>query len=82
MLLLCLTDAFKSTSILYIVSDMVMTCSTSEGLLQPDWTDGNNKIEIENVMVRSGAWLDSEFRFVRTSDPTFRDICDVSEFLN
>ena len=27
--------------------------------------------------MRSSAWLNSEFRFVRTSDVTFRDVCDV-----
>jgi hypothetical protein len=28
-------------------------------------------------IVHSTQWLNSEFRFVRTSDPTFRDVADV-----
>jgi hypothetical protein len=30
-----------------------------------------------DATVRSEKWLSSEFRLIRTGDPTFRDVCDV-----
>jgi hypothetical protein len=36
----------------------------------------NIRVPLDSI-VRSSDWLASEFRFVRTGDPIFRDVCDV-----